>query len=78
MNEVLSLTSRTWSTEATGCNMMNNMKTYKIITDITKKSGKEKQTIKLGISLKLKSAKHQEAYKYFKHTIWFEYLYLSS
>lgn len=29
--------SRSWSTEATGCNMMNNMKTYKIITDITKK-----------------------------------------
>ena len=38
--------------EATGCNMMNNMKTYKIITDTTNKSEKERKTIKLGSSFK--------------------------
>ena len=32
--------------------MMNNMKAYNIITDTTKKSGKERKTIKLGRSSK--------------------------
>lgn len=42
MNEVFSFILRIWLIEVIGCNMMNNMKIYKIIIDIIKKFGKEK------------------------------------